>query len=166
MNMVKKYYSEIILRRVITPIAVPFFFATSGFFLYLSSDPRKHIVKIIKSYLVWIAIYFPFVMVNWVLGSESLEENLFNYIRRFIFEGSYQTIWFLNALWFASAIMCLLLKFFKPMVVFFISVPWYIVSCLLSSWRSYFLNLVRYCKAVETIPISHLYILKPQKEFL
>lgn len=168
MNMVKKYYPGIdlfkflcailvimlhanpfgedtlpgiILRQVITPIAVPFFFAASGFFLYLSSDPRKHIVKIIKSYLVWSAIYFPFVMVQWVFGSESLEANLLNYIRRFIFEGSYQTIWFLNALWFASAIVCFLLKFFKPMVVFFISVPGYIVSCLLSSWHGLLLKL-------------------------
>ena len=30
--------------------------------------------------------------------------------------------------------------------------------------RIYFLNLIRYYKAVKTIPVSHLYVLKPQKE--
>ena len=91
-------FPGMILRQVICPIAVPFFFAASSFFLFSSSDPRKHIVKIIRSYLIWSAVYFPLVIVKWILGSEGLRENLLNYIRNFIFEGSYQTIWFLNAL--------------------------------------------------------------------
>ena len=135
-------FPGMILRQVICPIAVPFFFAASGFFLSFSSDPQKHIAKIIKSYLTWSAVYFPFVIVKWILGgSEGLSENLLNYIRSFIFEGSYQTIWFLNALWFASSICVFLLKFFKARTVFRVSIPWYVFSCLLSSWHGLLLKL-------------------------
>ncbi len=102
------------LRNVVTIIAVPFFFCTSGFLLFkklsvLSQDENgkyfKHYIKrLCIMYGLWSLVYFPFVIYNWTKDGFSVMSVL-QYIKRFFFEGSYSTIWFLPAL-IVSATVC------------------------------------------------------------
>lgn len=104
-------YSNLIsygLRNIVTIIAVPFFFCASGFILFKklslmnnSTDKsvyfKKYIKRLCIMYLIWTAVYLPFVIYGWTENGFSGYE-LLQYIKRFFFEGSYSTIWFLPAL--------------------------------------------------------------------
>ena len=61
--------------------------------------------------------------------------------KKFIFEESFLTIGFLNALWLALLLVYFLLKYFKIKTILFISLPCYLFSCLLSSYYGLFLVL-------------------------
>lgn len=137
----------VVLREVITPVAVPFFFAASGFLWYQSyvkngdKKAKGSILHTIKLYLIWSGIYFPFVLITWVINNSLNLHSVLFYIKQFFLEGSYQTIWFLNALWLSTAIVYLLLKRFSVKQVFLISIPFYLISCLLSSYNGLLLKL-------------------------
>lgn len=137
----------IILREIIAPMAVPFFFAASGFLWYNSyiSRGRKYaklkILSTLKLYVIWSIIYFPFVIVNWIGYHNFNAKAILIYIRNFLLEGSFMTIWFLNALWLSIALIYFLKKHLSIQSIFCLSIPFYIVSCLLSSWNELFVLL-------------------------
>lgn len=131
-------------RNVITVIAVPFFFCTSGFLLAekLSSfsqvsaraDYMKNYIKrLVTIYLFWSAVYFPFVVIKWVRKGFEFSMVL-EYIKDFFFEGSYSTIWFLPALITATATTYLLHKKLRYRQIFFIGCTFYVCTLLLSSY--------------------------------
>lgn len=136
----------VILREVITPIAVPFFFTASGFLWYRSYTNQgfgKGLGKIrhtYKLYCIWSLIYLPFVFVTWFINGSIGISSVLTLAKNFVFEGTYLTIWYLNALWSALLIMLVLLKKFKPWHIFLISVPFYVLSCALSSWNGLFVE--------------------------
>lgn len=111
----------------------------SGFlwhYSYIKEGRRKAKIKIIhvlKLYFIWSFIYFPFVLIQWIVTKNLNIKSLLLYLKKFIFEGSFLTIWFLNALWLALLLVYFLLKYFKIKTILFISLPCYLFSCLLSS---------------------------------
>lgn len=133
-----------VLREVITPVAVPYFFCISGFFWYKNyvekgrENGKERINRTLKLYCYWSVIYFPFVVVSWLINGEFGYYNILIYIRNFVLEGSFQTIWYLNALWSSFFIAYILLKRFTTKQILGISIPFYILSCLLSSWNGLF----------------------------
>ena len=60
--------------------------------------------------------------------------DVLQYIKRFFFEGSYSTIWFLPALMTAVAIVYLLLKRSSYMQILCMAIPFYLLGCLGSSY--------------------------------
>lgn len=131
----------IIVRQIITIVAVPFFFAASGFLISNKLDKQaipKSVKVNYKKYLLWSVIYLPFAVFGWFVSGLPLYKSLLYYVRDFIFEGSYLTIWFLNALAFAIVIEWLLLKRFSKKMCFYISIPFFIIACLLSSYNQLF----------------------------
>lgn len=136
----------IVVRELVTPVAVPFFFAASGFLFFRTyrncgfEVAGKKIIGTVRLYLIWCAIYFPFVIVQWVAFRNVSIHTILLYFRNLLFEGGYQTIWFLNALWSGSLIVLLLLKKFKIRTIFLMSLPFYCLSCLLSSWNGLFVQ--------------------------
>lgn len=140
-------YSKVLtfsFRNVVTVIAVPFFFAASGFLTFsklntLPDESRrkkyilKYVKRIIQMYLIWSAIYFVFVVYKWVINGFSYMSVLL-YIRNFFFEGSYSTIWFLPALLSATVFVYLLSKRFHKETILYIAVPFYIFGLLGSSY--------------------------------
>lgn len=131
---------NVILREIITPTAVPFFFAASGFLWYRTYTENKvhaknRIVNIFRLYFIWSIIYFPFVIVRWLTFEKFSMQSIGLFAKNVIFEGSYQTIWFLNALGAATFFVYMLLKRAKITTAFSISLPFYVFSCLLSSWH-------------------------------
>lgn len=140
-------YSKIItfiFRHIVTVIAVPFFFAASGFLVFSKlnklshkSDQKQYILKYVKRifqmYLVWSAVYLVFVVYKWTINGFSYM-NVLIYIRNFFFEGSYLTIWFLPALLSAVVFVYLLNKKFNKKTIILIAAPFYIFALLGSSY--------------------------------
>lgn len=109
----------VLVRNVITPVAIPFFFVCSGFFYDKSatiSGEKNIALKRFKAtfvlYLKWSAIYFVFVLISWLKDGFTIEK-LLCYIKDFIFEGSYSTIWFLNALAFGFLLLYIVRKYVR-----------------------------------------------------
>lgn len=149
----------VVLREIITPIAVPFFFLASGFLWYISyqnygkKKAKSKIFHTLFLYFIWSIIYLPFVFIN-LLFSNNLNFNMvLNYIKNFLFEGSFETIWFLNALWSALALIYILLKKFNIKKIFIISIPFYLISILLSSWNDFFVSFT-FGKAITNLYYS------------
>lgn len=138
-------YSSILnfgFRNIVTIIAVPFFFITSGFLFCtklnsLSEDKGNYYKNYIKRlgvmYLLWSAVYFVFVVTDWITNGVSAIDIL-RYVKRFFFEGSYSTIWFLPALMTAISIVYLLRKKLPYKKIFFLALPFYLIACLGSSY--------------------------------
>ena len=154
-------YSKVLtfgVRNIITIIAVPFFFIASGFMVFKKLEAieeqkdknayiKKHIKRLIVMYLFWSAVYFIFVLLDWILNGFTII-NLLEYCKDFVFEGSFSTIWFLPALIVATLIVFLLRKKFSYKTIFFISLPIYLVTLLGSSY---------YGLALQIPVISNLY---------
>lgn len=140
-------YSKILtfgFRNIVTVIAVPFFFAASGFLTFSKLGTitdkesckeyiRKYAKRIIQMYLIWSAVYFVFVVCEWIRDGFSYMSVVI-YIRDFFFEGSYSTIWFLPALLYATIFVYLLSKKFSKKTIVFIAIPFYIFGLLGSSY--------------------------------
>lgn len=133
-------YSKLLtfgFRNIITVIAVPFFFLTSGFLAFkkidsLQTEKKKayigqYLKRLALMYLIWTAVYFIFVVIKWNRKGFSIWSVL-EYIKDFFFEGSYSTIWFLPALFTAALIVYLLHKKFDYRTIFAIACIIYIFT--------------------------------------
>ncbi|EJR54679.1 hypothetical protein IIM_01619 [Bacillus cereus VD107] len=133
---------------VLARIAVPFFFVTSGFF-FASKIRIKHSLKedlprvipvisrLIKLYVIWTLIYFPFQMYIWIKSGESWSYWLV-YLQKAFFEGSYYTLWYLSALIFAMAFSFVLFKLCKPQIVLGITLMLFVCGTTLQSYFDIF----------------------------
>ena len=139
-------YSSILnygFRSIITIMAVPFFFLTSGFLFCTKLNSldekdksdyfKKYFKRLGLMYLLWSAVYFIFVAIDWVTNGVVIIDVL-QYIKRFFFKGSYSTIWFLPALMTAVTIVYLLRKKLSYEKIFLLSIPFYVIACFGSSY--------------------------------
>lgn len=140
-------YSKIltfVFRNIVTVIAVPFFFATSGFLTFsklntLADESErkkyffKYVKRILQMYLIWSAVYFVFVVYKWIRDGFSYMSVVI-YIRNFFFEGSYSTIWFLPALLTATVLVYLLSIKFQTKNILVMAAPFYLFGLLGSSY--------------------------------
>ena len=147
-------YSKVLtfgLRHIVTTIAVPFFFAASGFLTakklatFASEiDKNKYMkrfsLRLVVMYCIWSAIYFGFVIYKWYLLEDFSYLNIIEYIKDFFFEGSYLTIWFLPALLMAQVLVFLLNKKFSYKKIFIFAIPVYAFTLLGSSYYQITLN--------------------------
>lgn len=139
-------YSEILrfgFRSIITVVAVPFFFLTSGFLFCTKLNSleekdksdyfKKYFKRLGLMYLLWSAVYFIFVAIDWATNGFGLMDVL-DYIRDFFFKGSYSTIWFLPALMTAVTVVYFLRKKLSYEKIFVMAIPFYIIACFGSSY--------------------------------
>lgn len=139
-------YSSVLhygLRNIVTVVAVPFFFMASGFLLFVklnrlpaeegSAYFKRYIGRLVLMYVLWSAVYFPFVLTDWLQNGCTVMDVL-QYIKRFFFEGSYETIWFLPALITASALVYFVHKRLSFRNIVLVALPFYIFACLGSSY--------------------------------
>lgn len=89
---------------VIARVAVPFFFAASGFLLEkkISSTVdikeviRRYIRKILGLYCIWTVVYLPAIIYDKILDTDdSLIRGILTTMRDFVFTGSYSHLWYL-----------------------------------------------------------------------
>ena len=131
------------LRNIVTVVAVPFFFITSGFLLFLNLDRqldsekgpyfKRYIGRLVLMYVIWTVVYFPFVLTEWLQNGYTLMDIL-QYVKRFFFEGSYRTIWFLPALITALVLVYFLAKRIPFQGIIWVALPFYAFACLGSSY--------------------------------
>jgi len=106
------------IQNYLARIAVPFFFVTSGFLLYRKTSfetfsmerPLKYALKLFRLYVIWSLIYLPLNIKAYLSGGKDIVHSLLNYVRNFIFTGSYTQLWYLNATIFAVILITILLK--------------------------------------------------------
>lgn len=106
---------------VIGRIAVPFFFVCSAFFLfkklniscgikskYNSSILKNYLIRLLKLYIIWCILYFPFTIITWINNGFGISD-IVVYLRNFIFAGGCYHLWFLPAMAFSTIIVYLLI---------------------------------------------------------
>lgn len=106
------------IQNYLARIAVPFFFVTSGFLLYRKTSfenfsierPLKYTLKLFRLYIIWSLIYLPLNIKTYISGGKGVIHSLLEYVRNFIFTGSYTQLWYLNATIFAVILITILLK--------------------------------------------------------
>ncbi len=139
-------YSEVLdfgFRSIITVVAVPFFFLTSGFLFCTKLNSleekdksdyfKKYFKRLGLMYLLWSAVYFIFVAIDWAVNGFGVMDVL-EYVRDFFFKGSYSTIWFLPALLTAVTVVYLLRKKMSYEKIFLLAIPFYTIACFGSSY--------------------------------
>lgn len=106
---------------VIARMAVPFFFAASGFLLekrigVSGADVKgvlsRYIRKILGLYCIWTIIYLPVIIYNNIFNTDdTLVRGVLTIVRDFIFVGSYSHLWYLLAAAVGVAVVYTLKKY-------------------------------------------------------
>ena len=133
-------------------IAVPMYFAFSGFFLFkkiYSSEEVSHpamikgyVLKIMRLYGVWSVIYIIFKISAWLRFPPEQGE-VAEYIHKALVYSTYNTIWFLPASAVGALIAYLIRKRFGDKTMFAAAV----VFCILGALGDCYYN------AVENVPV-------------
>lgn len=127
-------FANFILTRIISRLAVPFFFISSGylFSIKLSDDKvrnnkllLKYINKIFKLYLFSIFIYIPINLYN---GYFKEHNSIISFLKDFIFNGTMYHIWYLPALILGMIIVYLLISNLGLNKALIISIVLYIIG--------------------------------------
>lgn len=124
-------------------IAVPFFFISSGFLLYRKSSlnnfsldrTKLYVVKLIKLYVIWTIIYFPFRIKSILKDERGIIYGVLTYYRDIIFAGSYVQLWYFPALIFSVVVISyLLLKKVSLKKITAVAFCFYVMGLLTESW--------------------------------
>lgn len=96
---------------VLGRLAVPFFFAATGFLLEKKIQKNRqeqtrqvkqivgrYVCRLLKLYLIWTAVYLPIIIYSKIICSErGVKYGIFATLRDFVFCGSYVHLWYLTA---------------------------------------------------------------------
>ena len=145
-NVVSKSISDCLnfgLQNYLARIAVPFFFVSSGFFLYKKSSIKdfditysiQYIKKLFRLYFTWTIIYLPLIIRDLLKDEQGINHAILIFFRNSIFTGSFVHLWFIPALIFAVVLVSFLLKRkINPKTIITISLLFYITSLFAQSW--------------------------------
>lgn len=116
----------------ITPLAVPFFFLTSGFLLgnKMQNEPFSlansglimgYAKKTVRLYLKWIILYLPLTVVDYWLTGYSLKNGIALYIYHLVTKGGHHwsgQLWYLLSMIYALLFVWLLIRWkFRPYAI-------------------------------------------------
>ncbi len=125
-------------------VAVPFFFVSSSYFVFLKAydsktcaiDKRavlKYVLRILRLYAIWSVIYMPFAYIN--SGSTNFLKFSPYYALGFFCGTSYGHLWYLGAVIYAYLILLALLSLrIKPRTIAVFSLTLYCLGVLTQSW--------------------------------
>lgn len=131
---------------ILTRLPVPFFFTTSSYLFfskieidnignkYNNNKLKNYLKRIVKLYILWSIIYFPFNLYEMIKNDNIISTNMIIYIRNFIFVGSFDTLWYLPALVMSITITYFLLKYVSLGKVIGVSIILYIIGLLGSTY--------------------------------
>ncbi|MCM1458720.1 MAG: acyltransferase [Bacteroides sp.] len=122
-----------IFTEIIPRIAVPFFFAVSGYFYIpkLENDKNPffpYFTRLLSTYFIWSIFYYFVAFIR--NGHLDLKDFLIKSIYQFIVTGSHYHFWFFPALIFAVCFTTLLFKFKCNKLCIPLSIFLYIIGCL------------------------------------
>ena len=122
-----------IFTQIIPRIAVPFFFAISGYFYIqkLESGEKvfvKYIKRLVLTYIVWSLIYFAIDFCQW--GYENIKSFAVSSLYQFFIYGSHYHLWFFPALILSVCITTLMFKTKLKKALIPLSIFLYVIGCL------------------------------------
>ena len=139
------YRLGFVVENILTRIAVPFFFISSGYFfadkilsLPTIEQKRKVLInflwRITQLYLLWSLIYLPYDLYYLYKDTSSIRQVFFTYLRQFFVIGSHFHFWYLPALIYSTLLVYFFieLKRFKTLLI--ICVLLYLVGILGDSY--------------------------------
>ncbi|MDU5208180.1 MAG: acyltransferase family protein [Clostridium sp.] len=117
-NLIMTIYNTIV------SFAVPFFFVSTGFLLFIKIKDdyyekenilrvKKYIVKTIKLYLLWTIVYIPFAIYGYMVDSHGIVYNILEFFRGLFFIGEHfysWPLWYLLSTIVSLSIIYALLK--------------------------------------------------------
>lgn len=118
-------------------VAVPFFFACSGYLLFqkVFAAPEKggaavrdFMARILKMYALWSVVYITFQVLTWVRFGVSSRQVL-RYVLNCLFYSTYRTIWFLPALALGAGLIWLIWRKWGIRPVLIIAGVCYLIGC-------------------------------------
>ena len=131
-----------LLNNVVARIAVPFFFTTSGYFLYSKIENNckyvtSYIKKILYIYIVWYVIYFIFRCFIEFKGLNI--KIIILLIREFLFSGYYQ-LWYLPSLVLSILVVSIFIKKRKFSFLYITSIFLFFLGISGDSYYGFFNN--------------------------
>ncbi|MBP5492130.1 MAG: acyltransferase [Clostridiales bacterium] len=137
------HFLNLFFQNFLALFAVPFFFLASGFFVFRKDRSegdfgyaRKYILRLLRIYLIWSVIYFPFFFTRIWEEQGTIPKAILKYIRLSIFAGSYDHLWYLTALIFSVALIALLLHLkASPKAILICASVFYLFGLLGQSWH-------------------------------
>jgi serine/alanine racemase len=122
------------LCNVVARIAVPLFFAMSGFLFSRKANLKRQIFRIGKIYLCWSFVYLLIQIPQWYRTGWWGIYVVKDYIVAFVTQGSYYHLWYLLTTIYALPMLYVLIrKASKHVVVGIVSVLW-VIECLVYSY--------------------------------
>ncbi|MDR7079580.1 serine/alanine racemase [Neobacillus niacini] len=133
---------------LITRLAVPFFFVTSGFLSYNklinNNNNNASFLNIIKRvfylYSFWSIIYLPIKVFVWKVDGLNNIEIITRYIHSFIFSGGDSHLWYLTALMLAYIIAFIWLKKYSLNSLLVFSLLLYVIGSLFTSYNNFIIK--------------------------
>lgn len=129
--------------------AVPFFFLASGYLLAVKlqwpydsaqsiKEVQNYIIKAIKMYVFWSAVYFPLALYYYISSGKSALYALFHYLRGLLFVGEHYNSWMLwyllSTIYAAVFVLICLKRHFSPNVIFALGVILLFISISLDAF--------------------------------
>lgn len=142
--------ADFYLTDVLARIAVPLFFAMSGFLFFgklefedskIKRCPenrarlKRYIKRIGLLYLVWSAVYLLYQIPQWHATGWWGLYVVKDYLASFLLSGSYYHLWYLLALLYAVPLLYLVLTFVKKDKLIWICAAAWSIECLLHAYR-------------------------------
>lgn len=142
--------ADFYLTKVLAGIAVPLFFAMSGYLFFGKliledgkikrcvenrSRLRNYLKRIGILYLTWSAVYLLYQLPQWHASGWWGLYVIKDYLVSFLLSGSYYHLWYLLALIYAVPLLYFLLTFVKKDKLVWICAAGWLVECLLYSYR-------------------------------
>ncbi len=122
---------DFVLTRILGRIAVPFFFAASGFFAIQKCGGRNRFKNFLsKTALIYIASIILYIPLNIINGYFDKENLLPEIIRDIVFDGTYNHLWYLPASIIGALIAWILIKKLDYTKTFIITGLLYFVGLL------------------------------------
>lgn len=122
-----------ILTQLVPRIAVPFFFAVSGYFYIQKLEMGekvfiKYIKRLLTTYIAWSLIYFLIDFCQW--GYKNIKNYIVSSLYHFFVIGSHYHLWFFVALICSVCIVTLMFKVKLKKLLIPLSILLYLIGCL------------------------------------
>lgn len=128
------------IMNILSPIAVPTFFAVSGFLFFIKkrnvSDLWKYVWRVAKLYLIWTLIYLPFIACEYYSRNMVNINGIIDFLKNFFFSGSYFHLWFLPALFVAIVLVFCGSKRLSDRSMIILSIVLFVIGTLVDTYSS------------------------------
>lgn len=122
--------ADFILVRIIARVAVPFFFMTTGYFLFSDSGDRKVRLKsfLKKTGLIYAVAIMIYIPLNIYMGYFTKEFLIYEIIKDVLIDGTMYHLWYLPAVMLGVVLVWMLMSKLSLRRVFFISCILYMIG--------------------------------------